>query len=128
MGDGRQLRAASEPDIDVVLRNGGELALPTDDEPVPALGDELLAVAAATAAAAAAAAIPATLFAAPFIFPIATTGTTAAAAAITTAAATTIAGVALDVGLVYGDSVASSRATLLSPSTRRSQSYRQQRL
>lgn len=120
MGDGRQLRAASEPDIDVVLRNGGELALPTDDEPVPVLGDEFLAVTAATAAAAAA--IPTTLVAAPFIFPIATTGTTAAAAAaaITTAATTTIAGVALDVGLVYGDSVASSRATLLSPSTRRS--------
>lgn len=117
MGDGRQLRAASEPDIDVVLRNGGELALPTDDEPVPVLGDEFLAVTAATAAAAA---IPTTLVAAPFIFPIATTGTTAAAAAITTAATTTITGVALDVGLVYGDSVASSRATLLSPSTRRS--------
>lgn len=120
MGDGRQLRAASEPDIDVVLRNGGELALPTDDEPVPVLGDEFLAVTAATATAAAAA-IPTTLVAAPFIFPIVTTGTTAAAAAaITTAATTTIAGVALDVGLVYGDSVASSRATLLSPSTRRS--------
>lgn len=116
MGDGRQLRAAFEPDIDVVLRNGGELALPTDDEPVPALGDEFLAVAAATAAAAA---IPATLVAAPFIFPIVTTGTTAAAA-ITTATTTTIAGIVLDVGLVYGDSVASSRATLLSPSTRRS--------
>lgn len=121
MGDGRQLRAAPEPDVDVVLRDGGELALPAVDEPVPTLGDEFLAV----AAAAAAATIPATPVAAPFIFPIVPTGPTATttAAAIATTAAT-IAGVTFDVGFVYGDPVASPRATLLSPSTRR-QSYRQ---
>lgn len=128
MGDGRQLRAAPEPDVDVILRDGGELALLTGDEPVPALDDEFPAVAAATAAAA----IPATLVAAPFIFPVAAAGATAAtaAAAIATAAAaaTAIAGVNFDVGLIYGDAVASPHATLLSSSTRRRQSYRQQRL
>lgn len=122
MGDGRQLRAAPEPDA--VLRDGGELALLTDDEPVPAFDDEFPAVATTTAAA-----IPATLVAAPSIFPVAATGATAAttAAAIattTTAAATAVAGVNFDVGPIY-DAVASP---LLSPSTRRHQSYRQQRL
>lgn len=74
MGDGRQLRAALE--FDIVLRNGGEFALPTGDESVPALGDEFLA-----------AAIPATSLAAPSIFPVAATGTAAAtAAAIATTA------------------------------------------
>lgn len=123
MGDGRQLRAAPEPDA--VLRDGGELALLTGDEPVPAFDDEFPAVATTTAAA-----IPATLVAAPSIFPVAATGATAAATAAaiatttTTAAATAVAGVNFDVGPIY-DAVASP---LLSPSTRRHQSYRQQRL
>lgn len=116
MGDGRQLWAAPEPDIDVVLRDGSELALPTGDELVPALDDEFSAVAAATAAAA----IPATSVATPSIFPIVATGTATAAAVATTATAatTTIAGVILDIGLVHSDTVASSHATLLSPSAR----------
>lgn len=115
MGDGRQLRAAPEPDVDVILRDGSQLTLPTSDEPLPARDDEFPAIATA-------AAIAATLVAAPFIFPTAATGAAAAAAAVgaaAAAAAATIAGVTLNVGFVHGDAAASSRATLLSPSAQR---------
>lgn len=111
MGDGRQLRAAPEPDVDVILRDGSQLTLPTSDEPLPARDDEFPAIATA-------AAIAATLVAAPFIFPTAATGA-AAAAAVGAAAAATITGVTLNVGFVHGDAAASSRATLLSPSAQR---------
>lgn len=114
MGDGRQLRAAPEPDVDVILRDGSQLTLPTSDEPLPARDDEFPAIATA-------AAIAATLVAAPFIFPTAATGAAAAAAvgAAAAAATTTIVGVTLNVGFVHGDAAASSRATLLSPSAQR---------
>lgn len=118
MGDGRQLWTALEPDVDVVLRDGGELTLPTGNEPVPAHGDGFLAVAAATTAATIAATLVPT---APFIFPINATGATT-----TIATATTIAGVTFDIGLVHGDAITSS--TLLSSPARRRQSNRQQRL
>jgi len=118
VGDGRQLWAAPEPDINVILRDGSELALPTGNELVPALDDKFFAVTAATAATAATA-IPATPIATPSIFPIAATGTATATAVTTaTAATTTIAGVILDIGFVHSDTVASSHATLLSSSTR----------
>lgn len=116
MGDGRQLWTALEPDVDVVLRDGGELTLPTGNEPVPAHGDGFLAAATTTAT------IAATLVpTAPFIFPINATGATT-----TIATATTIAGVTFDIGLVYGDAITSP--TLLSSPARRRQSNRQQRL
>jgi len=115
VGDGRQLWAAPEPDINVILRDGSELALPTGNELVPALDDKFFAVTAATAATA----IPATPIATPSIFPIAATGTATATAVTTaTAATTTIAGVILDIGFVHSNTVASSHATLLSSSTR----------
>lgn len=119
MGDGRQLWTALEPDVDVVLRDGGELTLPTGNESVPARGDGFLAVAAAATAAAIATTLVSTT---PFIFPIDAAGATTAIAA----AAATIAGVTLDIGLVHGDAVTSS--TLLSSPARRRQSNRQQRL
>lgn len=117
MGDGRQLWAAPEPDINVILRDGSELALPTGNELVPALDDKFFAVTAATAATA----IPATPIATPSIFPIAATGTATATAVTTTATAatTTIAGVILDISFVHSDTVASSHATLLSSTRHR---------
>lgn len=117
MGDGRQLWTALEPDVDVVLRDGGELTLPTGDEPVPARGDGFLAVAAATTAATIASTLVPT---APFIFPVNAAGATTAVAA-----ATTIAGVILDIGLVHGHAI-TSPALLSSPAC--GQSNRQQRL